>query len=439
MSLELPPLLDWIPLCDSRYASPYHLEEFVRLLEQAPRGNLRAMVSVPIRHHKTTTVMCAISWWLRRDPTLRVVYMSYSAKRAQEIGKDIRDLCTRMGTKPMRGYDTIENWRCEEGGGVSCMSADQSKLGADVDVLIWDDPFSGPLEADKPEVRAVVDETIAFYTNRLSRGGSCIGVMSRFHPDDAIGRRMKRSGWHYVHNRAIENEGTQEERAFAPSVFTLQEIKAKRAEMRDIDPTERTFYSQWQNEPRAPTSDLFRDPARYVTLPDWPGFRDVIGLDMSYTTARISDWSAIVVLRVYAGSVYVRDVQRVKLDVSTIRMQLRAVLQQYGRAPIFSYVSGPERGIVEDLNRNGVPVEPIPARYNKLVRAQRTVDRWNAGRIMVPTAAPWLDGFLGRVAAFRGVEGDDDDEVDALVSGHDGALAGATSGHPPLALGSRRL
>ena len=437
--IDLPPLLDWIPRCDSRFSSPHHLAQFVELLERAPRSGMRAMVSVPIRHHKTWTVICAISWWLRKDPTLRIVYMTYSIKRAEEIGKDIRDLCRRSGIEPAKGYDTIQNWRNDVGGGVACMSADQSKLGADVDVLIWDDPFSGPIEADKPEVRTTVDETIAFYTNRLSRGGSCIGVMSRFHPDDAIGRRIPRAGWTYVHNRAIENEGTLDERAFAPDVFSLEEIKAKRLEMRDIDPSERTFYSQWQNEPRAPTSDLFRDPARYETLPDWPGFRDVIGLDMSYTTARISDWSAIVIMRVYGNSVYVRDVQRIKLDVGTIRLQLRAALQQYGRAPIYSYVSGPERGIVADLNQNGVPVEPLPARYNKLVRAQRTVDRWNAGRIMVPTAAPWLDGFLGRVGAFRGVEGDDDDEVDALVSGHDGALGVASSGHAPLALGSRRM
>lgn len=438
MTLDLPPLLDWIPRCDSRYASPFHLQEFVSLLEQAPRANLRAMVSVPIRHHKTTTVLCAISWWLRRDPTLRVVYMTYSGKRAEEVGKDIRDLCTRMGTKPMRGYDTITNWRCEEGGGVSCMSADQSKLGADVDVLIWDDPIAGPIEADKAEVRGVVDETIAFYTNRLSRGGSCIGVMSRFHPDDPIGRRLTRKGWAYFHNRAIENEGTLDERAFAPAVFSLEEIKAKREEMRETDPTERTFYSQWQNEPRAPTSDLFRDPARYATLPDWPGFRDVIGLDMSYTTSRVSDWSAVVVLRVYAGSVYVRDVRRFKLDVSTIRLQLRAILQEYGRAPVFSYVSGPERGIVEDLNANGIPVQPLSARFNKLVRAQKTIDRWNASKVLVPEHAPWLDGFLGRVAAFRGVDGDDDDEVDAMVSAHDGMMGG-TGASVPLTLGSRRM
>jgi predicted phage terminase large subunit-like protein len=229
------------------------------------------------------------------------------------------------------------------------------------------------------------------------------------------------------------------ERAFAPDVFSLDEIKAKRAEMRDIDPSERTFYSQWQNEPRAPTSDLFREPARYVSVPDWPGFRDVIGLDMAYSTARVSDWSAIVVMRVYGNAVYIRDVQRVKLDVGAIRSTLRAALQQYGRAPIYSYVSGPEKGIVADLNDNGIPVQGLPARYNKLVRAQRTVDRWNAGKIMVPSAAPWLEAFLGRVASFRGTEGDDDDEVDAMVSAHDGALGVASSGNAPLALGSRRM
>ena len=32
--IDLPPLLDWIPRCDSRFTSPHHLAEFVALLER---------------------------------------------------------------------------------------------------------------------------------------------------------------------------------------------------------------------------------------------------------------------------------------------------------------------------------------------------------------------------------------------------------------------
>ena len=43
--------------------------------------------------------------------------------------------------------------------------------------------------------------------------------------------------------------------------------------------------------------------------------------------------------------------------------------------------------------------------------------------MVVPTAAPWVSGFLHRVALFRGEDkGHDDEEVCALVSGCDGAM-----------------
>jgi hypothetical protein len=379
---------------------------------------------VPIRHWKTCTLIAAIAQWLTDDPTLRIIYMTYSDKRATEVCKDIRDTCKRMGVKVASGFDTIVAWRTVEGGGVTGMSAQQSRLGADVDILLWDDPFESGIEADKPEIRQTVDETIAHYTMRLSRGGSCVGVMSRWHPDDAIGRRLRRTRetWEYVHARAIENEGTEDERAFAPEVRTLPELKQIRLALAEQDPSERLWWSQWMNEPRAPSGDLFRDPARYDALPTWPGHRTMYGLDMSYSQAKISDWAAVVALRVWGSKAFVLNVSRFKLSIGLIANRLQQARETWGRGPVYSYVSGPEVGIVQDMNLRGLQVQGLPARFNKLVRAERTIVRWNRGDVLVPQHEAWVDEFVGRAQSFRGVEGDDDDEIDALVSVCDGGL-----------------
>ena len=130
---------------------------------------------------------------------------------------------------------------------------------------------------------------------------------------------------------------------------------------------------------------------------------------------------------------YVLEVQRHKLDTLLIESTCRAVLNKYGRGPIFSYVSGPEVGTVKFLRQQGIPFQPMHARYNKLVRAQRTIRRWNDGQIVIPRDAPWLPGFMHRIEIFRGVDkGHDDDEIDALVSGCDGALGSMVAGGPKL-------
>ncbi len=441
---DLPGLMRWVPQCEPDWREPHHLTELVEVLDRAPRGGLRITVACPIRHYKTSTVLSAIALWLRRDPRLRIIYMTYSIGRTVEIGKEIRDLCKRMGVKVDKNYDTIALWRTEAGGGVDVMSAQQSRLGADVDVLVVDDPYESDAECERVEVRDAVDKTIEHYTMRLSRGGSCVLVMSRFHTDDAIGRRMARTAekWTHVHKRAVEIVGG-EEVALAPSVRTVEEMGAIRAALRETDPFERLWWSQWQNEPRPVGHGLFREPLRYTVLPAWPGFRDVVGVDMAYSTSRAADWFAIVLARMFGGQMFLRRVERFRADEGLAETRLRAALLDAPGASIYSYMSGPEIGVAHNLAAKGLCVNVLPARYGKLIRARKTMDRLNGGngyegRVLVPDGAEWAAGFVRRLLAWRALDGDEDDEIDALVSAHDGAYAAGVA-TPITLLGRPRL
>ena len=392
-------LMDWIPWCNSSWRRPEHVRELVDMLERAPRGGLRALVALPIRHYKTCTVHAAIGLWLKRDPSLRVIYMTYSIARATEMGKDIRDLCKRMGVRVQKDRDTIVSWRTEEGGGVDTMSAQQSRLGADVDVLVVDDPFESESECDRPET------------------------------------------WSYGHSPAIRVvDGV--EVPLAPDVRTLDELHSIRAALAESDPSERLWWAQWQCEPQAPNAELFKPPLRYQTLPAWPGFRDGIGLDAAYSAKRGADWFAIVVGRVYGGQLFVRHVERFHADEGLLETRLRAVREEHApSAPIWSYMSGPEVGAAHTLASKGLPIQVIPARFSKLIRARRCIDRLNGGgayegRVLVPDGAPWTAAFVRRLTQWRALDSDDDDEIDALVSLHDG-LFGSGCGVAPAWTGGR--
>ncbi len=417
-------LMGWVERVQVGWERPEHLAGLVRVLEAAPRGSVRGLCGVAVRHWKSSTVLAAIAKWLLDDATLRVILMTHSMGRAQEMGKDVRDACRRVGVRIAEGRDTICDWRTTAGGGVSCMSAQQSKLGADVDILVWDDPIESPQDADDARIRQTIDETIAHYTSRLSRGGSCIGVMSRFHPDDPIGRRLRRTRetWEYVHAPAVVDEGLATEHALNPAVRTLEELAQIRDALREQDPSERLWWSQWQGEPRAPSGDLFKEPTRYATLPLWPGWRTFYGIDLAFTTGRLSDYAAIVAVRSWGSKAYVLLAEQFKLELGLIARRLSEVTKTYGRGPIFTYASGPEVGIVQEMARRGLPIQAMPARFNKLVRCEKTVTRWNHGDVCVPTDGHWVDQFLEQMSAYRGVEGDSDDLVDALVSGLDGGL-----------------
>lgn len=426
------PLLDLVPALSPEHSTPWHLGEWTSLIERAAREPIRALCAVPIRHYKTETTLAGIVWLLIQDPTLRIIFLTHSFEAAQARGKRLRQLARETNVGPTRGWDTIAEWRNEQGGGVVVMSADQSKLGYDCHVLIFDDPIDEH-GADDPKVREAVDSVISHYTARCMRRGKpgpVLGVMSRWHPDDPIGRRLQRRAveWIYVHQPAIIDEGTEDERAFAPDVWDMPALKQMRAELAEKDPTERLWFAQLMGNPRPMGTDLFGPATYYTELPDF-AFRKGFGLDMAYTVGDGADWFARVVGRAYGPKLYLMDVVRHKIDAHLIQSTCQADINKHGRSQFWSYMSGPEVGMAKVLIERGIPIGRMHARYNKLVRAQRTIKRWNDGAILLPSSGLWVPGFLHRVQCFRGHERDtDDDEVDALVSLSDGLMGGMVAG-----------
>jgi len=430
-------LMDLVPALSPEHQSPFHLRDWVEILEEAATPGelaypLRALCDIPIRHYKTETTLHGIVRILLRDPTRRIIFLTHSLVAAQKRGKRIRELATEAGVGPTRGYDTIEDWSNDKGGGVVVMSAAQSRLGLDCHVLIVDDPLDENT-AEDPAVRDAVDATIVHYTARCirrGRPGPVIMVMSRWHPDDPVGRRLTRTAvkWRYVHQPAVLDEGLETERAFAPNVVSLEQLHLIRAELAEADPTERLWWAQFMGEPRPMGSDMFGPATYYEELPTWGSFRIGHGIDMAFSLEDGSDFFARVSGRVYGPRLYLTNVVRHKLDTPLVEETLRQDLETLGWAPFFSYMSGPEIGTAKLLRQGGIPIAVMRARYNKLVRAQRTIKRWNNHDILVPVKAPWAKPFVRRTLAFRGHEkGRNDDEQDALVSLADGIM-GASVG-----------
>jgi phage terminase large subunit-like protein len=426
---------------------PVALREWARLIEGCLAGGVRGGVAVPIRHHKTTTTLYGIAWLLWRNPRLRIIGMCADHERATELAKSCRQICEGVShTKganfaPKRGDNIILDWKNESGGGVVWMSAEQSKLGRDVDVLICDDPITEKT-ADDPLVRNAVDHAIALYTARAGRPGhpgSVLIVMSRWHPDDPIGRRILRQAaqWTIIQHPAIEGLGTANETAFDSEIMPIEVIRSKREEMREEDPTERVFWAQFQNNPLAATIGLFGEPARYGALPTYGGYRTAYGVDAAFSRQKNADWFALAALRWYGSDCYVLGVTRFRASYEDALANIAAYKEQWGPGPIYSYMSGPEIGSIPLYATQGVAVQALPARFDKRTRSQTTIRIWNVGRVLWPEA-PWVAPVMQRFQLFRGLDGDSDDEVDAFVSAFDGSnFSSATN--PTRSLGAWRF
>lgn len=442
MSLADLSLIDLVPALRPEWRRPFHLAQWCAAIESSILGGKRCIDSEPFQHHKSTTTMVGVVWILLRRPQTRIILLTHSHEKAQAMGKDLRDLAKTAGIQVPRGFDTITDWRTEQGGGVVVMSAQQSRLGYACDLLLVDDPLD-ETEYMISEVRDRVDATIAHYTARCaSHLNSVLIVASRWHPDDPIGRRIARKevDWIYIHHAGIENftacpddcphwntecaEHRPDERAFAPEVMDLAAHHAMRREWAEVDPSLRIWWAQIQNEPLPDAQGFFEGETPMAG--EAPQGSPVIwGVDAAFSQGKKTDFFAAVGgvdLGIVTGVFRVIRHQRGLVQAVATLVRLR---DEFAEARFVTYSSGPENGVYDAIYETcGICVEKMPARWNKAVRAQKATKAWKDRKIQVRMGQPWTGPYLAEVHAFDGSEGGVDDQVDATVSMHDAMMIG---------------
>jgi hypothetical protein len=417
-------LLDLIPALRPDWKSPYHLSEWCAEIEGSLSGGARSMISIPFQHYKSSTTLVGVVWMLLRRPKLSIIVMTHSHEKAIAMGKDLRELFDLAGIVMKKGFNTIHDYQTEAGGRVVVMSVEQSKLGYPHDVLLVDDPLN-ELEYMLKDTRDRADSTIGLYTARgATHLDSVLIVASRWDLDDPIGRRLGRSGWRYISHAGIENLGTPDERAFAPDVLDLRGHRKMRAEWAEIDPSERKWYAQVQNDPLPAELGFFAgDPPDFTGLV-LPDSHVIFGVDAAFTSTKKSDFFAVVGGIPWGDGVGVFGVTRHQRGLVSGLRTLTAIRVAYPKARFVSYVSGAEKGIYDALyQEGGIEVEQMPARWSKGYRAQKSANTWKRGQFYVRRGQPWTGPFIAEMHAFDGRDDDIDDQTDAAVAMHDATAA----------------
>jgi len=415
------PLMDLVPKISPLLASPYHMQAMVSALEASEvepdpsQVGKRIVIAAPVQHGKSTTMRHWIIKRLLKNPRLKIVHASYADAFAKGESQATRQMAQTAGVQVQDGVDTLFRWATEEGGWVMFTSVGGPVTGYGADLVIIDDPFKNRDEAERLEMR---DKVFTWYQQtilpRIAPWTTIVVVASRWHVDDLSGRLLQ-LGFELVHLRAIQLDGTALWPDVRPISFLRQQLK---------DMGEYAFAGNFQGEPYVSGDSFFGVPTHYAELPTDPGYRWVLGVDLAYSKERLADYFAMALLKVYGSRAFIVRIHRTKADINAMLEEIRTTHVTYGKCPVYSYMSGPEVGWARWLQDRGVQFEDMPARYNKVQRSQETRRAWNEGRILVPevASAPWVEGFLGRTRGWRGLEADQSDEIDALVSACDGGL-----------------
>jgi hypothetical protein len=437
----------------AKAASMQHLAPLAEKCESAERAMrgeqppVYAVMHAAVQHGKTSLLQAFVLRTLRRNPRAVIGYVAFNADRATGKMWECRELAEDAGVRLHPTFNTKSEWRTVEGGIVKPGGIlDGSWTGGGFDLLICDDLYSGPEEAESRAHRLKVEHAFDTVLETRGQGRTSILVnMARWNPYDISGVLIKR-GWPYVRLPAINHRGE----ALWPDVVPLAYLIGKRdgrpatEGQPAIAPIPRRVWAaMYQGEPIGEGSNVFLPSMlrwyggpHHEALPTGP-YREAMGIDVCYGAKTRNDRSAAVTLRSYMHRP--RDLFMVGAWIGHEPIEVFAPtvakLQTRDGRRILTlwYASGTEKGGEGVLRNGGARVEVVNAGIDKLARARGGyvdpeiggfTSAWNDGRVYWPAVEnEHARTIRGQHEDFTGAPTDEDDGVDAAVAAHDALQA----------------
>lgn len=467
---EIPRLIDWAAEKFPEYDRFDYFAPYAHAFEQAATtGSLRLSFAAPPQHGKSTVTLLGLLWLATFYPGLKHAYVTYSETRAEDVAKDFRRLAAHAGIVSSGTLGMVE---FAGGTSIKFTSVKGPLTGYTVTgVCVIDDPIKSAKEARSATVRA---DTVSWYKGeartRRHAKTSYIAMATRWHVDDLPGYLVKEQGFTYLNLKAIaepvnDNDIAEDGRVKSDPLHRLpgEALWPQRKPpgfFREERSDKHTWYAMYQGEPQPLGGEVFRAPTEYcLSARPSTGIKSAFGVDFAYSKKTSADYSTCIEvwavrdpkLRDYKTAdnkpgpgdmigkpviwFYVVDVMRRQVDAPAFTLALKSKKTDRPSTRFFWYAAGTEKGAGDFVKNAGIPLTVVdPRGRDKLMRAQRTAQLWNLGRIQVPKfddnhpdpegdrSLDWVPVFNDEVTTFTGVTDVHDDQVDALVAAVDALL-----------------
>jgi predicted phage terminase large subunit-like protein len=418
------------------YLSNWHIEAIAHQLERCRQREIRRLiVTLPPRSLKSICASVAFpAFALGHDPTLRIVCTSYSQELAAKHARDFRTVLESAWYRRLFCRTRIDPRKNTEGeiqttrqGYRLSTSVGGTLTGRGGNLILIDDPMK-PAERMSEVKRAAVAE---WFDSTLISRLDCktedviVLIMQRLHVEDLVGHVLEKGeGWTHLNLPAIAEE--DEEIPLGGGRFhhrkvdellhrerePLEELQKIKAEMGS-----QNFSAQYQQAPVPPEGALIkRDWLRrtYAQAPvRAPGERIIQSWDTATKTGPENDYSVCTTWLIRGVDYYLLDVLRRRLEYPDLRRTVIDHAAKHHATAVLIEDAGTGSPLVAELRRGGKlrPIRIRPDR-NKIVRLEGQTAVIEAGHVVLPETAPWLEDFLAEILAFP--YGRHDDQVDSM-------------------------
>lgn len=393
-----------------------HMRPLFEAMDRARYEPVKLAISIPPQHGKSTVIFHDIARDMVGPPT-SVIYSTYNQDFASYQMRMARRIAERAGAVFRSDSRAICEWYLENGSVLTATGVGGSVTGKPAKKFHLDDPYKDWMAAHSRSIRDNAwDWVRTSPMTRLHPDSSMISTHTRWHPADINGQFIS-EGWDHINLAAINEQGE----ALWPEKRPIDFLEEQRKGMTDY-----LFSALYQGRPQPAGKEVFQAPAFYDYSPT-SGYRVAIGVDFAYTSKKSSDYSVAVIMARHGESFYIVDVVRKQTSVTEFATELRSLRSRYQGVKVKAYIGGTEQGIIDMLAKDEVYVDADPALRDKFVRAQPLAAAWNAGRVLLPKSAAWLQSLVDEFRNFTGVNDPHDDMIDAAAAAFDELSLGAPS------------
>lgn len=416
------------------YHHNWHIDAMAHSLSQVESGEIsRLIITMPPRTLKSLSASVAFpAWYLGRDPTRRVIAVSYGESLSDKFAEECRQVMMEPWYRSAFPYARLKgnttaraDFQTKCGGGRYSTSIGGALTGRGGSLILLDDPHKPEEVTSDTKRRAVIEWFGSTLLSRLDdpRSGAIVLIQQRLHDEDLAGFLLDRGGWTHLNLPAIAQEhatislGRRQPVQRRPGDL-LHPYRLTQAYLDDLKGTIGSFRfsAQYQQSP-APTDGGFVTWSWFPTYKTTPTTRSGDQIIQSWDTAnkaeKHNDYSACTTWLTRGREAWLLRVDRYRLEFPALRQKIASQAKNSGARAILIEEAGSGVQLIQDLKRDlGCPAIACRPDSDKATRLMSVTPMIEAGDILIPEDASWLADFKTELLRFPYAK--HDDQVDSL-------------------------
>jgi predicted phage terminase large subunit-like protein len=406
-------------------------EKLVQALQDVADGKLkRLMVGVPPRHGKSQLASRLFpAYFLHRWPTRFVGLATYDAGLSYGMSREARRFYREGGGVLAGDTANVGLWLTWGNGGMWAAGVGGAATGKGGHLLVVDDPIKGQREADSAGVRRDLHTWwTPTFRSRLEPEGAILVISTRWNKMDLQGFLLQLEEqaeipdeWTIIdfpafaepdHERPVYPktcrvvpDGRAPGEVLCPERYPAHELLAIKGVTQP-----RHWDALYQCRPTDAEGTIFKREWLNWYLPNekLPRFsRIILSLDATFKDREDSDYVAFTAWGQQGSDYWLLDGVRERMDFNrTLAVLLNMGLQWRPSAVLIEdTANGP--AIISTLKKRWSNLIAVTPDGSKEARAYSCQPVFIAGRVILPTEAPWLPDYLGDILDYPSGEADD--------------------------------